>query len=222
MFRLALRINHTFQESALLRQALTHRSAGAVHNERLEFLGDSVLGYLVTEYLHYRFPEAREGELTRARAKLVRGETLAALARHLNLGDELLLGAGELKSGGRDRSSILADALEALIGALYLDAGIERCREFVLDILASEMGALSLDTLKKDPKTELQEYLQAHRYALPNYEILHQIEAHHEPQFTIRCVVPELRQETLGKGSSRRIAEQRAALEMLAFIGKKQ
>ena len=116
----------------------------------------------------------------------------------------------------------LIDALEALIGALYLDAGIERCREFVFDILASEIGALSLDILGKDPKTELQEYLQAHHYTLPNYEILHQVEVNHEHQFTVRCVVPEFYQETLGKGSSRRIAEQSAALEMLAFIGKKR
>ncbi|MCH9670739.1 MAG: ribonuclease III [Gammaproteobacteria bacterium] len=217
--RLVDRLNHSFQDVSLLRRALTHRSAGREHNERLEFLGDSILGYLVTEYLFEQFPDAREGQLTRARARLVRGETLATLARRLDLGAALLLGGGELKSGGRDRSSILADAFEAVIGALYLDAGIDPCRKFVLDMLKPELAALSLDSLGKDPKTELQEYLQARRHALPNYTVVSQTEAGHEHEFVIRCVIAERDLEAIGEGPSRRLAEQVAAKRLLEQLG---
>lgn len=211
-------LGHQFRDDALLRTALTHRSAGAGHNERLEFLGDAVLGFLVAEELVKRFPGAREGDLSRLRARLVRRETLAQVAQELGLGAQLHLGPGELKSGGHRRASILADALEALLAAVYLDAGLEACRARILDWFAPRFAQLRPGAALKDPKTQLQEYVQALHLALPEYRLV----AAHEPpggtpHFEVECcaagVVP-----ARATGTSRRSAEQAAAQRVLAQL----
>jgi ribonuclease-3 len=216
--RLAARISHPFQRPDLLERAVTHRSAGGDHNERLEFLGDSILSFVIADELFRRFADAREGELTRLRARLVRSATLASLARGIGLGETLRLGSGELKSGGRDRDSILADALEALIGAVYLDAGIDRCRELVLDLYADLLGGLEPGGVAKDPKTRLQEWLQARRLPLPCYAVSSVGGDAHEQRFTVTCEVETLGLVAQGEGSSRRGAEQVAAERLLARL----
>ncbi|MDD3447700.1 MAG: ribonuclease III [Gammaproteobacteria bacterium] len=204
-------LGHRFQQTELLECALTHRSFRKDNNERLEFLGDAILSFVMAEELYRRFPQAKEGELSRLRASLVKGETLAVLAREFGLGDYLLLGSGELKSGGYRRESILADALEAVIGAIYLDAGMERCRGCVLEWYAERLDALSPQGTLKDPKTRLQEYLQAHRLALPTY-LVDSVEGEaHAQVFRVECRIEGLDMTTRGTGSSRRRAEQEAA-----------
>lgn len=196
-----------------MEEALTHRSASAHNNERLEFLGDALLNLIIAEYLFQRYPKAAEGELSRLRASLVKGETLADLARELKLGDWLRMGPGELKSGGYRRESILSDALEAVIGAVYLDGGFGACRDLVLRLYEDWLARLSSASELKDPKTRLQEYLQARQRPLPVYNVL---EIHGEPHaqsFTVECVVVDLR--TIAVGSSRRKAEQEAARLLL-------
>ncbi len=214
--RLGAALDYTFRQPELLEEALTHRSASARNNERLEFLGDALLNLVIAEYLFQHYPKASEGELSRLRASLVKGETLAELARGLKLGDWLRLGPGELKSGGFRRDSILSDTMEALFGAVYLDDGLAACRDLILrvyrDCLARLAGAGEL----KDPKTRLQEYLQARQQALPVYNVL---EIHGEPHaqsFTVECVVAEAR--AVAMGSSRRKAEQEAARQLLEQI----
>ena len=216
--RLAARIGYQFQRPELLECAVTHRSAGGLHNERLEFLGDSILNFVVADELFRRFASAREGELTRLRARLVRSATLALLARRLGLGETLRLGGGELKSGGRDRDSILGDALEALIGAVYLDAGIDRCRELVLDLYADLLAELGPGGVAKDPKTRLQEWLQARRLPLPRYDVTSVSGDAHDQRFTVTCEVQALGAVTRGDGASRRAAEQVAAERLLARL----
>lgn len=213
-------VAYTFRDSALARAALTHRSAGAGHNERLEFLGDAILGFLVAEMLVVQRPGAREGELTRKRARLVRRETLAQRARALNLGPALTLGPGERKSGGARRDSILADAFEALLAAIYLDGGIDAARTFVHD----QLGPLAQElppgeAALKDPKTRLQEWLQARALALPEYVLVRAGEPPGGPaHFEVECRLAS-GESARGQGSSRRGAEQAAAQRLVEALG---
>lgn len=203
---------------ALLDQALRHRSAGKPHNERLEFLGDSVLGLLVSEALYRRFPSASEGELTRARSHLVRQETLAALAREQCLGERLQLGQGEMKSGGHRRDSILADTAEAVIAAVYLEQGIEAARNLVTDWLGDRLQLRS-DAAGTDYKSRLQEWLQARRHALPEYRLLQATGSEHERRFEASCTLAQLGIMTTGTGSTVKAAEADAARRALAELG---
>ncbi|HRO27171.1 MAG TPA: ribonuclease III [Luteimonas sp.] len=210
---------HVFADAALLEQALTHRSAGAPHNERLEFLGDAVLGLIVAEALYARWPKADEGSLTRARAELVRESTLAALARRLEIGERLVLGPGEMKSGGHRRDSILSDALEAIIGAICLDAGFETCRRVVLPWFEEAVSAVPASKVGKDAKTRLQEWLQARQKPLPQYELTSENGEEHARVFVVRCIVSDPPASAEGEGSSRPAAEQAAAAEVLGVLG---
>ncbi len=213
--RLAPRLGYLFKDSVLLARALRHRSAGNEHNERLEFLGDSLLGFIIGETLYQKFPQAREGELTRMRAALVKGDTLAEIARALEIGSFLELGAGELKSGGRKRPSILADSVEALIGAVYLDGGMDCCRETILLLYRERLAAISNPQMVKDSKTRLQEWLQAHNLPLPVYRIAEQAGSDHQRQFLVECRLPHTGKTFRGSGSNRRKAEQNAASQAI-------
>jgi ribonuclease-3 len=218
---LTLRLGYTFDDESLLQRAITHRSAGSRHNERLEFLGDSIINFLIAESLYRVLPHAREGHLTRLRALLVRRDTLAAVARELGLGEALRLGGGELKSGGRDRDSILADALEALIGAVFLDSDIAACRKIVDALFMSRIQQAQSRRAAKDPKTLLQERLQADGLALPSYEVVGVNGAAHDQLFTVTCRVEALERPTVGSGTSRRKAEQAAAQSALESLDLK-
>lgn len=209
---------HGFVDQDLLAQALTHRSAGFPHNERLEFLGDAVVGLIVAEALYKRWPKADEGALTRARAELVRESALATIARTLDLGSKLILGPGEMKSGGHRRDSILSDALEALVGAIYLDAGFAACRDVVLPWFEDAVNDTPAGKVGKDAKTRLQEWLQARQRALPLYEAVSESGDDHAKVFRIRCTVAEPPLSAEGEGGSRRAAEQAAAEAMLALL----
>lgn len=204
-------LGHRFQDPRLLEQALTHRSHSTPHNERLEFLGDGVLNCIVAAELYARFPDLKEGELSRLRASLVREERLHEIAARLALGDFLRLGEGELKSGGFRRPSILADGLEALIGAVFLDGGFESARESVLRVYRPLLESAGPAAVGKDPKTQLQEWLQSRRYALPRYSVVATRGAAHEQRFDVECLIRELDLRTVGTGTSRRLAEQEAA-----------
>jgi len=205
------RLGYRFKDPRLLRQALTHRSYGAPHNERLEFLGDGVLNCVVASLLYERFPNLAEGDLSRLRAHLVNQDTLSQLARLLDLGQHILLGEGELKSGGFRRPSILADAFEAILGAIFLDGGFEAAVEVIRRIHEPLLAELDPKSLGKDPKTLLQEYLQGRRLALPLYNVVSVKGEAHEQQFEVECVILELSIRTQGEGPSRRSAEQNAA-----------
>jgi len=211
-------IEYTFQNAELLKLALSHCSSGQDNNERLEFLGDSILGFIMAEELYKRFPLAREGQLSRIRADLVQRSTLAGLARELNIGPALLLGSGELKSGGADRDSILADALEALISAIYMDAGIASCREIVLGWFAARLDKIDIDAQSKDAKTRLQEHLQAIKSSLPEYEVQEIGGKDHQQTFEVLCHIEILPEPVKGFGSSRREAEQEAAESALKAL----
>ncbi|WP_444931754.1 ribonuclease III [Microbulbifer sp. SSSA002] len=215
--RLCKRLGHDFAQAELLELALTHRSHGSRNNERLEFLGDSILGFTIGAALYEQFPHGREGQLSRLRAQLVSGETLAKLARELDIGDCLRLGEGEMKSGGFRRASILADAVEALIGAIYLDAGLEAARARVLEWFAPRLQGLSLETVK-DPKTRLQEWLQARKKPLPEYKVVDVSGAEHAQHFVVECRVSGLAQPVKGEASSRRNAEKTAAVEAYKLL----
>lgn len=217
--RLERQLGYTFQDQALLTLALTHRSFAGRNNERLEFLGDAILNFVAGEALYQRFPQAREGQLSRLRARLVKGETLAILARGFELGEYLRLGSGELKSGGFRRESILADALEALIGAIYLDAGMDMARERVVAWLTQELDSLTLVDTNKDPKTRLQEFLQSRAVELPRYEVVDIQGEPHCRTFFVQCEIALLTDKTQGQGASRRIAEQVAAAAALVALG---
>lgn len=212
------RLGYRFHDQSRLELALTHRSFGGANNERLEFLGDSIVNFVVGEALYERFPNAREGQLSRLRARLVKGETLAKLARELELGSYLRLGSGEMKSGGHRRDSILADATEAVIGAIYLDSDMETTRRCTLSWYAERLEAMSLDDTQKDPKTRLQEFLQSRQIALPRYEVLNVEGEAHAQHFTVSCYVEPLAAPTQGVGTSRRYAEQQAAERALELI----
>ncbi len=217
--RLERKLGYSFKDQDLMILALTHRSFAGRNNERLEFLGDAILNFVAGEALFERFPQAREGQLSRLRARLVKGETLAVLARGFELGEYLRLGSGELKSGGFRRESILADALEALIGAIYLDAGMDAARARVLDWLSGELDGLTLIDTNKDPKTRLQEFLQSRACELPRYEVVDIQGEPHCRTFMVECQVALLNEKTLGQGGSRRIAEQVAAAAALIALG---
>lgn len=213
--RLLDRIGHTFADETLLEQALTHRSYSSVNNERLEFLGDAVLGMLVSQILYERFKGASEGDLSQLRACLVRGEALAGLASEMDLGEHLRLGGGELKSGGARRQSILANAVEAIIGAIFLDAGIEACRDRVLQWFASRLENLSVSALNRDAKTRLQEYLQQFGRELPIYEVVDISGEAHVRLFNVRCGLIDAPEHATGQAASRKKAEQIAAASVL-------
>jgi ribonuclease-3 len=206
-----LRIGHRFSKPDLLRRALTHRSHSSAHNERLEFLGDSVVNCAVALELYHKFPQLTEGELSRLRANLVNQHALAGVAARFGFGEQLLLGEGEARSGGSRRPSILADAVEAVIGAVFLDAGFDAALQAVRALLGVEIDAIDPATSGKDPKTLLQEFLQGRRIALPQYAVVATRGEAHEQMFEVECVIPELKIRSLGAGTSRRGAEQEAA-----------
>lgn len=218
--RLLAHLGYTFKDTSLFDLALSHRSFGKQNNERLEFLGDSLLNFIIAEALFNKFPTAKEGQLTQLRANLVKGETLAEIAREFQLGDYLNLGEGELKSGGFRRASILADAVEALIGAIYLDSSrnMEQCRERVLAWYRSRLDAVQLQATAKDAKTRLQEYLQERKKSLPVYTVVLEGGDAHAREFTVECSVGALSKACTAKGSSKRIAEKLAAEKMLAQL----
>jgi ribonuclease-3 len=216
--RLESALGHGFGRPELLRQALTHRSFGSPHNERLEFLGDSVLNCVIAGALYKNFGDLKEGELSRLRASLVRQETLADIARGLDLGDFLQLGEGELKSGGARRPSILADALEALFGAIYVDAGFDAAQSVIERLYQPSMTRIDSSDSGKDPKTALQEILQGRHLPLPRYALLATRGEAHAQEFEMECAIPELGIRTTGSGGSRRIAEQQAAQRAMAEI----
>lgn len=215
MEKLCRSLGYTFDDKGLLEQALTHRSVGRENNERLEFLGDAILSFVISSELYQRFADIDEGSLSRLRASLVKGDTLAAMARELSLGDYLNLGSGELKSGGFRRASILADALEALFGAIYLDSDIQTIQKVILQLFHERLGKVDPSKALKDPKTRLQEYLQSRSQPLPEYEVIDIQGKSHAQTFTVSCRVSGLDEPVISQGSSRRKAEQAAAQEVL-------
>ncbi|MFL0809651.1 MAG: ribonuclease III [Agarilytica sp.] len=216
--KLVQKLGYQFEDSSLLEQALSHRSVGKRNNERLEFLGDSLLNFIIAESLFEKFPKACEGDLSRLRASLVKGDTLAELAREFELGDFLLLGEGELKSGGFRRASILSDAVEALIGAIFKESGFEVCRSVVLAWFQSRLENISVDNTDKDPKTRLQEYLQEHKKDLPKYTVASIAGEAHAKQFEVSCSVSFCDEITCATASSKRTAEKLAAEKMLKIL----
>ena len=214
------RLGHSFAQPGLARQALTHRSFGTPHNERLEFLGDSLLNCAVATLLYERFPRLPEGDLSRLRAALVNQRALSEVALEMGLGERMRLGEGELKSGGFRRPSILADALEALLGAIFLDAGFEAVRKAVAAMLADRIESAAQKPVDKDPKTALQEHLQGLGLALPRYSVQKTEGEAHEQTFVVECRVDDLGVAASGTGASRRAAEQAAASEVLAQVEK--
>jgi ribonuclease-3 len=218
--RLCRRLNFTFKNQKLLEQALTHCSAGTRNNERLEFLGDSILSFVIANALFAQFPDQSEGQLSRLRSFLVKGETLAEIALEINLGDYLLLGQGELKSGGFRRSSILADALEAIFAAVFLDGGLSACEQVILDLYEKRLKDKALNDNLKDAKTLLQEYLQAEKHSLPDYVLIKIEGEEHNQLFYVSCTVRELNLTTYGQGANRRKAEQHAAHDLLNLLKK--
>lgn len=213
-------LDYSFKDESLLTTALTHRSANSTHNERFEFLGDAVLGLVITTYIYQNFPEANEGELSRLRASLVKGATLSKIAKEISLGDWLLLGSGELKSGGFRRDSILADALEAIFGSIYLDGGFESVQRVILRLFEPRLQDVDPASLRKDPKTELQEHLQAKGLSLPKYKVLKTSGKAHQQTFKVECDIQAYDFITTGEGLSRRKAEQDAAKRALDLIEK--
>jgi ribonuclease-3 len=208
---LAKRLGHDFKDASLLQTALTHRSHGTPHNERLEFLGDSILNCTIAAALFERFPAQDEGDLSRLRASLVKQDALHQLALSLRIGDVLRLGEGEMRSGGHQRPSMLADAVEALFGAIYLDAGFVAAQNVILHLYAPLLTRLVPGQATKDPKTRLQEWLQGHKKSLPRYQLLEATGAAHDQRFEVACEIDYLPLRTTGRGTSRRLAEQAAA-----------
>lgn len=209
--RLSERLGYKFSNVELLQQALTHRSAAKQHNERLEFLGDAVLGMVVAQALYKRFPSVPEGKLTRMRSTLVKGDTLAELGREADVGELLKLGPGELKSGGHRRSSIIADAMEAILGAIYLEAGLDITAGVILRLWQSRIDRLDPNEHPKDAKTRLQEFLQSRKLPLPVYEVVDISGKDHDQTFVVHCHIEALGKPMKGVGTSRRKAEQQAA-----------
>lgn len=219
LVKLTAALGYTFRQESLLQQALTHRSHGAQHYERLEFLGDSVLNCSIARALYDAFPQQPEGALSRMRANLVKQDTLADIATRLRLGDYLLMGEGELKSGGFRRPSILADALESVIGAIFLDAGFEDARTTVLRLFEPVIAAIDTNVSGKDAKTQLQEWLQGRRQPLPDYQLADTKGEAHDQIFIVSCRIFALGITALGQGKSRRAAEQEAAMAVLKQVG---
>jgi len=215
------KIGYAFKDENFLNLALTHRSYKGANNERLEYLGDAILSFVIAEYLYQRFPNAKEGQLSRLRSLLVKGVTLAEIGKEFKLGDYLNLGGGELKSGGFRRESIIADAVEAVMGAIYLDSNHDTCREVILSWYSDRLDVLTLDDTEKDPKTRLQEHLQSIKQDLPKYEVKQVTGEAHDQTFYVHCKITSLNLETKNEGPSRRIAEQKAAKEALTILGAK-
>ncbi|OCG01294.1 ribonuclease III [Gilliamella sp. wkB112] len=214
-------LGYKFKNLTLLELALTHRSANKIHNERLEFLGDSILSFVIADELYHRFVKQDEGDLSQMRATLVCGQTLAVIGKNFKLGDYLILGQGELKSGGFRRESIISDAVEAIIGAIYLDSDIETIRQLILSWYQSRLDEIKPGIKQKDAKTRLQEYLQGIHHPRPCYLILEVTGDNHEQEFLIQCKIDNDSHEYLGRGLSRRKAEQAAAQEALNQLGIK-
>ena len=217
---LADQLNLPFQHLALFEQALTHRSAGSINNERLEYLGDAVLGMVIAHRLYRRFPQASEGQLSRLRSLLVRRQTLAEIGAEIQLSKYLLMGAGELRAGGQSRDSTLADAVEAILGATYLELGDDAVEKLIDHLFLQRLRKLSLEQCEKDPKTRLQEHLQSHNLPLPDYEVTSVSGKQHQQRFSVKCRVRALKMEALGGGLSRRKAEQDAARKVLEELVK--
>ena len=218
--QLQRRLGYVFNDPALLSLALSHRSLAGANNERMEFLGDAILGLVVTDYLYQQFPDAREGELSRMRSHIVRGESLAEVAKQLELGSDILLGPGEMKSGGHRRDSILGDTVEALLGAVYLDKGIDASRERIFDWFKSLFdSALEVKPLK-DSKTTLQEWLQQRGKSLPDYKLVDTGGEAHSRLFTVSCKIDAVGQEMTAIATSRRRAEQMVAEQLLTELEK--
>lgn len=213
-------IGYQFNHVALLKQALTHRSYSGNNNERLEFLGDSVLNFIIAHQLFIRFPKLPEGDLSRLRAALVKESSLAEIALTLNLGDQLKMGEGEIKSAGMRRPSILADALEAIVGAVYSDGGFESAEQVVLKLYANKLENIDPKIIDKDAKSQLQEYLQGKKIDLPDYEVVDIAGEAHAQTFKVVCDIKKLNIKTTGAGTSRRIAEQQAALLALEKVSE--
>lgn len=220
--QLAKSLELNFNQPELLTVALTHRSVGAHNNERLEFLGDSILGFVIAQKLYDSFPNASEGVLSRLRASLVNQDSLAELARKHQLGDYLILGSGELKSGGFRRDSILSDAIEAIIGALFKDQGIEACQTWILKLFTEKLAELTADNWQKDPKTQLQELMQSRGVELPEYQLVTMSGLPHSQSFKITCRTPLSDEVCTGSGGSRKKAEQSAAEQMLALLKREK
>lgn len=218
--KLQKHLNYQFSDQELVRRALTHRSADKVNNERLEFLGDSLLGFIVAEILFENYPDAREGELSRMRAGLVNKESLAEFARELELGDCLRLGLGELNTGGKYRESILADTVEAIIAAIYLDGGINPCQQFVRRWSEARLSSQFPAAQQKDNKTRLQELMQSQGLPLPQYQVVKISGEAHQQSFQVSCQVAPLVDSQLGHGRSKRFAEQEAAQKVLEELGE--
>jgi ribonuclease-3 len=216
------RLQYQFSDPTLLTLALSHRSCGSKNNERLEFLGDAVLGLIVSNFLFQRFPDAREGDLSRIRSQIVRAESLAEVARSLNLGPELLLGQGEMKSGGHRRDSILGDTVEALIGAIYLDRGMAPAEQCIVNWFGDSLNAVTLDAPVKDAKTGLQEWLQARGKPLPEYVVVKTQGEDHSRLFTVSCKIADLENPAEATASSRRKAEQLVAQQLLKQLEMKK
>ena len=218
---LSAHLGYTFQSDAYFKQALTHRSAGAPHNERLEFLGDAILNLVMADILYQRYPALKEGELSPLRAELVKGETLATIAKELALSELLSLGPGEIKTGGAKRTSILADALEAIFGAVYLDGGFEAAKQVILNVYDSRLKQHRPNQAAiKDAKTALQEYLHAHKIPLATYTLIQTEGAQHAQQFHVSCTISSLNLSKKGQSTTRRKAEQLAADAVLKQLQK--
>lgn len=219
---LGARLGYQYQNEELVERALSHRSVGKNNNERLEFLGDSILNFVIGDALFHRFPSAKEGQLSQMRAQLVKGKTLAAIARGFSLGDYLILGPGELKSGGHRRDSILADTVEALIGAMYLDGGPEMTRKTVLGWFGERLQAIQPDeNANKDAKTRLQEWVQARQQPLPVYTLVDTRGSDHQQSFVVECEITLSDRVFSGEGRSRRAAEQAAAQSALRALAER-
>ena len=218
--QLAKELDLHFQNPVLFEQALTHRSAGSVNNERLEYLGDAVLGMVIANRLYRRFPQASEGQLSRLRSLLVRRQTLAEIGAEIQLSKYLVMGAGELRAGGQSRDSTLADAVEAILGAAYLELGNDGVERLIDHLFLQRLQKLTLEQCEKDPKTRLQEYLQSLNLPLPEYEVVSVSGKQHQQRFSVKCRVKALKQEALGSDMSRRKAEQDAARQLLEELKK--
>lgn len=218
--RLYTRLGYEFKKPAFLKQALTHCSVGSTNNERLEFLGDSILSFVIANVLFEKFPDHSEGQLSRLRAFLVKGEMLAKIAVEIELGDYLYLGQGELKSGGFRRASILTDALEAVFAAVFFDGGFDACQQVILKLYETRLNDEQLHENLKDAKTQLQEYLQAQKHSLPEYTLTKIVGEEHDQVFHVMCEVADLKKSTHGHGENRRKAEQQAAKQFLQQLIK--
>lgn len=220
------KLGYSFNDIGLLNEALTHRSYAARNNERLEFLGDGILNFVIAHELYKLYPDVQEGDLSRLRANLVNRESLADIANQLDMGDVIKLGSGELKSGGFRRPSILADAVESVLGAVYCDGGFDACRELIIRLYASRLSSPTDLQSLKDPKTQLQELLQSRRFALPEYEVVDVTGYAHAQMFHVTCSIEQMNIKVTGEGKSRRKAEQKAAekaiIEVESSFSKKQ